>query len=77
MISGQVLPSETSETKATIGLTVQLSSTFVTNVISAAGTSSIHCTAMSAGASPVGAISSLTVIVCVMSVSLSQSSVME
>ena len=77
MISGQVLPSDTSETKATIGLTVQLSSTFVTNVISAAGTSSIHSTAISPGASAVGAMSSFTVMVCVMSVSFPQSSVME
>ena len=63
MISGQVLPSDTSDTKAMIGVAVQLSLTFVTDVMSAVGTSLIHCTAISAGASPVGAISSFTVMV--------------
>ena len=56
--SGQVLPSETSETKATTGLTVQLSKASVTAVISDAGISAVHSTAIADGFEAVGGVTS-------------------
>src|SRR5512143_3101385 len=75
MTSGQVLPSLTSDTHATTGLTVQLSASSVTTDMSAAGTSPMHCTFIGAGLLAVGSVSSLTVIVWVTVMLLLQSSV--
>ena len=49
--------SETSPTKATVGVP-QLSEAFVTTEISAAGTSSIHSILIAAGVSAVGSVKS-------------------
>ena len=73
--SGQVLPSLTSETKATTGAAVQLSASSVTTVISAAGTSAAHSTLTGAGLLAVGGVTSLIVIVWVTLIELPQSSV--
>ena len=73
--SGQVLPSETSETKATTGLTVQLSKASVTAVMSDAGISAVHSTAIADGFEAVGGVTSSTVIVWVTFIVLPQSSV--
>jgi len=65
IISGQVFPSETSDTCVTAGATVQLSASSVIARTSTTGISAVHSTVTSAGAVPVGAILSLTVITCV------------
>ena len=65
MISGQVFPSDTSLTNATTGFTVQLSASSVTTVMSAAGTSPMHSTAITAGLDAVGLVLSSTVMVWV------------
>ena len=61
--SGQVFPSDTSDTKATIGAAVQLSASSVTTSTSADGTSPIHSTFTAVGFDAVGNVMSLTVIV--------------
>ena len=61
--SGQLLPSETSDTNATNGVAVQLSASSVTDVISFAGTSPIHSTFIADGFEAVGGVTSSTVIV--------------
>ena len=73
--SGQVLPSETSDTNATNGVAVQLSASSVTDVISFAGTSPIHSTFIADGFEAVGGVTSSTVIVWVTLIELPQSSV--
>ena len=65
IVSGQVLPSERSETCATTGTAVQLSASSMTTLISGVGTSKIHSTLIAVGFEAVGAVMSLTVIVCV------------
>jgi len=52
--SGQVLPSDTSDTNATIGAAVQLSASSVTTKIFVAGTSKIHSTLTATGFDAVG-----------------------
>src|SRR5512142_1418926 len=59
MVNGQVNPSGTSLTKATVG-TPQLSASSVTTEISGAGTSVRQATAMVAGLEAVGGMLSLT-----------------
>ena len=73
--SGQLLPSETSDTNATNGVAVQLSASSVTDVISFAGTSPIHSTFIADGFEAVGGVTSSTVIVWVTLIELPQSSV--
>ena len=75
MTSGQLFPSETSETKATTGFTVQLSASSVTAVTSEAGTSAVHSTLTAAGLEAVGGVTSSTVIVWVTLIEFPQSSV--
>jgi hypothetical protein len=61
--SGQVLPSDTSETKATTGFAVQLSASSVTALTSETGTSAVHSTFTAAGLEAVGGVTSSMVIV--------------
>src|SRR4030042_1577193 len=68
-------PLFTSLTKATVGVASQLSASSVTNVISGAGTSAMHCTFTGAGLLAVGLVLSIAVIVCVTLMLLPQSSV--
>ena len=74
MVSGQVFPSEASETNETIGIAVQLSAASVTTETSAAGTSLIQSTVIPAGFEAVGGVISLTVMVWVTFIELPQSS---
>ena len=60
MTSGHVLPSETSPTKATTGLAVQLSASSVTTFMSATG--AVHCAVIAAGLLAVGNVVSSIVI---------------
>jgi hypothetical protein len=69
------LPSLTSLTKATTGLTVQLSASSVTTVTSGAGTLAAHSTLIGNGLLAVGGVISFIVIVCVTFIELPQSSV--
>ena len=62
MVSGQLLLSELSETKATIGLKVQLSASSVTTVTSGSGAGAMPIL-MLGGFEAVGAVTSSTVIV--------------
>src|SRR5688500_18280168 len=64
IISGQVPPLETSFTKATTGLIVQLSASSITTAGSG-GIAAIHCALTGAGSDAVGFVSSLIVIICV------------
>ena len=73
--SGQVLPSDASDTNATTGNAVQLSAASVTTDISATGTSPTHSTSIPPGFDAVGGVMSLTVIVWVTFIELPQSSV--
>ena len=75
MVSGQVFPSEASETNETIGIAVQLSAASVTTETSAAGTSLTHSTVSPIGFEAVGGVISLTVMVWVTFIELPQSSV--
>jgi hypothetical protein len=75
IVSGQVRPSLTSLTHATVGAAVQLSASSVTTVISGAGTSAAHSTLIGAGLLAVGLVTSLIVIVWVTLIELPQSSV--
>ena len=77
IVSGQVPPSDTSDTNATTGLVVQLSVSSITTVGSAVGTSPIHPTVTGAGLEAVGSMVSSTVIVCVTFIVFPQSSVTE
>ena len=63
IIAGQVFPSDTSITKATVGSAVQLSASSVTTKISGAGAT--HWTDIPEGLEAVGSIVSSTVIVVV------------
>lgn len=74
MVSGQVLLSEASPTKATVGVP-QLSASSVIRLTSGAGTSAEHCTLTPAGAVPVGGVRSCTVINCTTSMKLPHGSV--
>ena len=69
------MPSETSDTNATTGLTVQLSASSVTTVISGTGTSPVHCTVTGAGLLAVGLVVSSMLIVCVAVLKLPHASV--
>ena len=62
MVSGQLLLSELSETKATIGFKVQLSASSVTTVISGSGAGAMLIL-MSGGFEAVGGVISTTVII--------------
>ena len=75
MVSGQVFPSEMSDTKSTVGIAVQLSAASVTTETSAVGTSPIHSTVTPAGFDAVGGVMSFMVIACITFVSFPQSSV--
>ena len=63
MVSGQVKPSDASPTKSTTIGSGQLSASSVMSSGSATGTSAEHSTVMLAGAVPVGAVISSTVII--------------
>ena len=73
--SGQVLPSDASDTKATTGNAVQLSEASVITDTSAAGTSPTHSTTIPTGFDAVGGVISFIVIVWVTFIELPQSSV--
>ena len=75
MVSGQVFPSDRSDTNDTVGIAVQLSAASATTEISAAGISPIHSTVSPAGFEAVGGVMSLIVIVCDTTVTFPQSSV--
>src|SRR4030065_204729 len=77
IVSGQLSPSDTSETNNTTGATPQLSDSSVTASGSDAGTSPIHDTVTGPGLLAVGLILSSTVIVCVTLIELPQTSVTE
>ena len=74
IVSGHELLSETSPTNATVGVP-QLSNAFVTTVISAGGTSSIHSKLISTGVSAVGPVISSIIISCVTSIEFPHESV--
>jgi hypothetical protein len=63
IVSGQVLPSLTSLTKATTGFKVQLSASSVTTATFGAGTEALHSTLIGAGLLAVGGVISSIVIV--------------
>ena len=62
MVSGQLLLSELSETKATIGFKVQLSASSVTTVTSGGGAGAMPIV-ISVGFEAVGGVTSTTVII--------------
>ena len=74
IVIGQEIPSVVSEIKATTGIE-QLSAASVMTEIFAEGTSLTHSKLRETGFDAVGAISSFTVIICVKSIVLPQSSV--
>ena len=73
--SGQVLPSDASDTNTTTGNAVQLSAASVITDTSAAGTSPTHSTSIPTGFDAVGGVISFIVIVWVTFIELPQSSV--